>query len=77
MGDYQQFQPLTREDRITTILYRSGIFLSAVLMTIAAFIAVSPGMHSLPLISSGFYASAFIYAVEEARSWFGKTIFSA
>ena len=34
------------------------------------------GVLLLPLISSGFYASAFIYAVEEARSWFGASKYS-
>jgi hypothetical protein len=34
------------------------------------------GVLLLPLISSGFYASAFIYAVEEARSWFGASTHS-
>jgi len=34
------------------------------------------GVLLLPLISSGFYASAFIYAVEEVRSWFGESTYS-
>jgi hypothetical protein len=34
------------------------------------------GVLLLPLIASGFYASAFIYAIEEARSWFGASTYS-
>jgi uncharacterized integral membrane protein len=63
MGDYQQFQPLTKEDKITTVLYRTGIFLSAVLMAIAAFIAVSPDMRDLPLIYSGLGANIIILSL--------------
>jgi len=64
MGEYQQFQPLTKEDKITTVIYRTGIFLSTVLMAIAAFIAVktvlSPDMLDLPLIYSGLGANLII-----------------
>ena len=63
MGDYQQFQPLTKEDRITTLLYRTGIFLSSVLIAIAAFIAVSPGMHDWPLIYTGLGADIIIVSL--------------
>ena len=38
MGDTNYFQPLTKEDRITVILYRTGIFLSATIISISAFI---------------------------------------
>ncbi len=63
MGDYQQFQPLTKEDKITTIMYRTGIFLSAVLMAIAAFIAVLPDLRDLPLIYSGLGANIIILSL--------------
>lgn len=63
MGDYQQFQPLTKEDKITTILYRTGIFLSSVLMAIAGFIAISPDMRNLPLIYSGLAANIIILSL--------------
>ncbi len=67
MGDYQQFQPLTKEDKITTVMYRAGIFLSSVLMAIAAFIAVrtvlSPDMRDLPLIYSGLGANIIILSL--------------
>lgn len=67
MGEYQQFQPLTKEDKITTIIYRVGIFLSTALIAIAAFIAVrtvlSPVMLDLPLISSGLGANIIILSL--------------
>lgn len=63
MGDYQQFQPLTKEDRITTLLYRTGIFLSAMLIAIAAFIAISPGMRDWPLIYTGLGANIIIVSL--------------
>ena len=63
MGEYQQFQPLTKEDKITTVIYRTGIFLSAVLMAIAAFLAVSPDMRDLQLIYSGLGANIIILSL--------------
>jgi uncharacterized integral membrane protein len=60
MGEYQQFQPLTKEDRITTVLYRTGIALSAVLIALAAAVAVVPGLHALSLIYSGLGANIII-----------------
>jgi uncharacterized integral membrane protein len=63
MGNYKQFQPLTKEDKITTVIYRTGIFLSAVLMATAAFIAVSPDMLDLPLIYSGLGANILILSL--------------
>jgi|MudIll2142460700_1097286.scaffolds.fasta_scaffold36938_2 uncharacterized integral membrane protein len=38
MGDTNYFQPLTKEDKITVILYRAGIFLSAAIISLCAFI---------------------------------------
>lgn len=63
MGDYQQYQPLTNEDKITTVIYRGGIALSSVLMAIAAFIAVSPEVRNLPLIYSGLGANIIILSL--------------
>jgi uncharacterized integral membrane protein len=39
MGDKQVFQPLTREDTITVVLYRIGIVLSAMIIAGLAFLA--------------------------------------
>ena len=48
MGERQAFQPLTREDRITVVLYRIGIVLSTAFLAGLAFLAWSaspvPGM---------------------------------
>lgn len=67
MGTYQQFQPLTKEDKITTLLYRAGIALSTILIAVAAFLAVmtvlSPDLGSLPLISSGLGANIIILSL--------------
>jgi uncharacterized integral membrane protein len=38
MGEKQVFQPLTREDKITVVVYRAGIVLSAVVMSILAYV---------------------------------------
>jgi uncharacterized integral membrane protein len=40
MGERAYYQPLTREDKITVVLYRTGILLSAAIICIAAFLAV-------------------------------------
>ncbi len=43
MGDYTLYQPLTRSDRITVVLYRSGIALTCFLLAAAAvLVAASP-----------------------------------
>lgn len=39
MGERQAFQPLTREDRITVVLYRIGIVLSTIFVAGLAFLA--------------------------------------
>lgn len=39
MGSRQEFQPLTREDKITVILYRVGIVLSMLIMAALAYVA--------------------------------------
>jgi uncharacterized integral membrane protein len=38
MGEKQVFQPLTREDTITVVVYRAGIVLAAVVMSILAYL---------------------------------------
>jgi uncharacterized integral membrane protein len=38
MGDTTDFQPLTKEDKITVVLYRAGIFISTMVISIYAFI---------------------------------------
>ena len=41
MGSEQVFQPLTREDTITVVLYRAGIVMSAVIMSALAFLLMA------------------------------------
>jgi len=64
MGDTASFQPLTREDRITVILYRTGIVLSSVFMTIAAVLAFmsvrSSDVLDVQIIFSGLAANILI-----------------
>jgi len=43
MGERQVFQPLTREDRITVMLYRTGIVLSTAIMASLAYLAWTTG----------------------------------
>ena len=38
MGDKQVFQPLTREDMITVVLYRAGIVISTIIMSALAYL---------------------------------------
>jgi len=65
MGDKQVFQPLTREDKITTALYRTGIVLSAIIISGLAFLlnAASSGPDtarvspSADVLAYGLYAS--------------------
>ena len=57
MGDTKLFQPLTREDKITVFLYRAGIFLSTLIISISAFIIFkslqADDTQVLPFIISG------------------------
>jgi uncharacterized integral membrane protein len=65
MGDKQVFQPLTREDKITVVLYRIGIVLSAIIIAALALFLVKassgPGRPRISLMADilvyGLYAS--------------------
>ncbi len=64
MGEKVVFQPLTREDRITVVLYRAGIVLSAVITSVLAFLLAASSRSSTTLVSPsadvlayGLYAS--------------------
>ena len=65
MGDKQVFQPLTREDKITVVLYRIGIVVSTVIIAVLALLlaTASSGSGSLrtslpaDLLVYGLYAS--------------------
>ncbi len=52
MGDRQEFQPLTREDKITVVLYRAGIVLSAVIVSGLAYLLATESSHSTTARSS-------------------------
>jgi uncharacterized integral membrane protein len=47
MGEKQIFQPLTREDKITTVLYRAGIVLSSIIIALLAYFLATAGPGSL------------------------------
>jgi uncharacterized integral membrane protein len=57
MGDTTYYQPLTKEDKITVILYRTGIFLSAAIIGLCAFLVFkglqNDGTQDFPFIVSG------------------------
>jgi uncharacterized integral membrane protein len=65
MGYKQVFQPLTREDTITVVLYRAGIVLSAIIVSSLAYLlamaASNPGTAtigpSVDILAYGLYAS--------------------
>lgn len=63
MGSKEVFQPLTREDTITVVLYRAGIVLSAIIMSGLAFLLkTASSISNATLISPdiliyGLYAS--------------------
>lgn len=67
MGERQVFQPLTKEDKITVVLYRSGIVSSALLMSALAYLLAAtaatsgaPGIPSADVLAYGLYASVGI-----------------
>jgi uncharacterized integral membrane protein len=62
MGERQIFQPLTREDRVTVVLYRTGIVLSAVLLVLAAYLSAASTVVSGP----GFVSDLLIYGLYAA-----------
>ena len=46
MGEKQVFQPLTRKDTITVVLYRAGIVLSAIIMSALAFLLATASSNT-------------------------------
>jgi uncharacterized integral membrane protein len=48
MGEKQIFQPLTREDTITVVLYRAGIVLSAIIIAGLAYLLAAASSDSNP-----------------------------
>lgn len=64
MGERSYYQPLTREDKITVVLYRVGIFLSTITVCISAVLAMlgltNPDVLNYTLIFSGLAADILL-----------------
>ena len=64
MGEREFYQPLTKEDRITVVLYRIGIFVSTAVLCAAAVLAVlafkDPGVLDRRIVYSGFAADLLL-----------------
>ena len=65
MGERQVFQPLTREDKITVVLYRIGIALSAVIISGLAYLLATASSNSVPA-GSGRPADFLVYGLYAA-----------
>lgn len=59
MGMKQEFQPLTQEDKVTVLLYRTGIVLSAIFMSSLAYVLA---MDAFPVGFSPDYLAYGLYA---------------
>ncbi len=59
MGQMCEYQPLTREDRVTVVLYRAGIVLSALALLVAAWVAFRASGEA-PRAASGAVTSAML-----------------
>lgn len=62
MGERQEFQPLTKEDKITVVLYRSGIVLATVIIAVLAIVVAtaqsgSPAGMITDVLAYGLYVS--------------------
>ena len=64
MGDTNLFQTLTKEDKITVVLYRTGIVLSTIIISISAFIVFKSlqfaDSQDFPFIISGLGLNIFL-----------------
>lgn len=65
MGEKQVFQPLTREDKITVVLYRVGIVLSALIMSGLAYLLATASSSAIPA-GSNRSADALAYGLYAA-----------
>jgi len=67
MGDTNLFQPLTKEDKITVVLYRAGLLLSMLIISISAFIVFrslqSDDTQAFPFIISGLSLNILLLAL--------------
>ncbi|HXY62412.1 MAG TPA: DUF2301 domain-containing membrane protein [Nitrospirota bacterium] len=62
MGQKQEFQPLTREDKITVVLYRIGIVICAIITSVLAALGVTASANSR-VASVGPSAEILIYGL--------------
>jgi len=64
MGERNFYQPLTREDQITVVIYRAGIFLSTLIVCLLAVLAAKAvfgsGLQDYPFFVSRFGISAIL-----------------
>lgn len=63
MGDKDYFQPLTRQDRITVVIYRTGIFLSTVIISLSAFLVAMSTFRGSPMNNSAPVSGLFMEAL--------------
>ncbi len=67
MGDTTSFQSLSKEDKMTVVLYRTGIFLSAVIISLSAFIVfkgLQPDDNQIfPFIISGLTMNILLFTL--------------
>ncbi len=61
MGEKQVFQSLTREDRVTVVLYRVGIVLSAIFISVLAYLLKTSSDSAAARISPS--ADVIVYAL--------------
>jgi uncharacterized integral membrane protein len=62
MGEKTSFQPLTREDKITVVLYRMGIVFSAVIIAVLAFFLTTASDQPDAMLT-GLSADVLAYAL--------------
>jgi len=62
MGEKQVFQPLTREDTITVVLYRIGIVLSSVIISVLAFL-LAPAASGAGAATTSPSADVLVYGL--------------
>lgn len=63
MGENYFFQPLNKEDKITVILYRAGIFISTVIICASAFLTFKNTSDNNLMIISGFSMSILLLSL--------------
>ncbi len=64
MGEKQEFQPLTREDKITVVLYRAGIVISTAVIAVLSYLlmTVSENSDAALISTSGDILAYVLYA---------------